>query len=168
VAARKTRQPPQREADSSNSVTAPAENGVETGVPVPLRTTRFWLALGCFAIWFVGLSLLALRTANPVTLNRRQILDADLIVEARVDNVAAGECHVTRVWPEALLGETIIIFGLSDLSVHAGATYLFPLRRDEGGAAYSVMPTPPPDTQILVYPANDEARQQLETILQEQ
>lgn len=166
MAARKTRQPPTREADDGFGLPASSEN--RSGENTPKRRRRFWLALGLFTTWFVCLLVLALLTANPVTLNRRQILDADLVVEAQVKNIATGECRVISVRPDALLGEKIVVAGLSDLNIEPEKAYLFPLRRETGTGTYSVMPTPPPESQVLVYPASDEALLQLEQILKSQ
>jgi len=126
----------------------------------------FWAAVLLFAVWFVFLATLALRTANPVTLNRAQIRNADLIVEASVEKLATGECRVVQSWPEApQLGPVITVEGLADLSVRPGEAYLLPLQRSEQNGGFRIAPAPPGMSKPLIYPADDESRRQLEEIL---
>jgi hypothetical protein len=170
VAARKTRQPPAEPFETPQGtgetppVPVPAEHSA-----IPPRRLWLWPAVLLFAVWFAFLLTLALFSANPVTLNRRQIRQADLVVEARVENPATGECRIVRTWPEApQLGPTITIAGLADLAVRPGETYLLPLERLPRGAGFRIAPTPPPLSKPLIYPAADDSRRQLAEILGEQ
>lgn len=169
MAARKTRQPLADQIETSRETgNTPPATVHEDDSCRPTRRLWLWPAVLLFGIWFTFLVTLAVRTANPVTLNRRQIREADLIVEATIENAATGECHIVRSWPEALqLGPVVTIVGLADLAVRTGTAYLLPLERNERGAGYRIAPTPPPLSKPLIYPADDESRRQLEDILGE-
>jgi hypothetical protein len=170
VAARKTRQPP------ADGYETPQGTGQTPPVPVraeaaasPPRRLWLWPAVILFAVWFAFLLTLALFSANPVTLNRRQVREADLVVEATIESLATGECRIVRTWPEApQLGPIITIAGLADLAVRAGETYLLPLERLPRGAGFRIALAPPPLSKPLIYPADDDSRRQLEEILGEQ
>lgn len=167
MAARNTRQPPadQFETPRGTGQTPPVSvRGEHAGGPS--RRLWLWPAVLVFAVWFVLLVTLAVRTANPVTLNRLQIRQADLIVEATIEDLATGECRIVRSWPDApQLGPVITVTGLGELSVRPGEAYLLPLNRNERGAGFHIAPTPPPLSKPLIYPADDESRRQLEEIL---
>ena len=56
------------------------------------RTTAAIIALA----WPAALAVLVLTTANPVTLNRRQVLQADAVVSARIVDSNAGACRIGK------------------------------------------------------------------------
>jgi hypothetical protein len=169
VAARKIRlppvEPPAVPQGTGEALSRPEPSHDSDG---PSRRVWLWPAVLLFAVWCVFLVSLAVRTANPVTLNRAQIRQADLVVEATVDTLASGECRVVRTWPEASqLGPRIVVAGLADLGVRPGSAYLLPLQRNEQGTEFHIAPGPPPLSKPLIYPADDEARRQLVEILGE-
>lgn len=170
MAARKTRQPPadfvSRQVETSHdlSESSPLPGGGETVGSA--RGLWLWPAVLLFAVWFAFLVTLAVLSANPVTLNRAQIRRADVVVEATVEDPATGACRIERSWPEApQLGAVIRIANLGELGVRTSETYLLPLERKERGPGFRIVPTPPPLSKPLIYPAGDESRRQLEEIL---
>lgn len=126
---------------------------------------RWRWAVALFAVWLVGLVALAVLTANPVTLNRQQILQAARIVEAEVLDQNDGRCRIVQSWPAGDEGTTIRINELRFSQVRAGDVYLFPLGRLGSDSTYRIVTTPPPEAAPLFYPATPVARLQLADIL---
>jgi hypothetical protein len=129
------------------------------------------------AVWLLGLAALAVSTANPVTLNRRQIDEAAVVISGRVLDDRGGEVAVERVWRGAGPPERLRIANLSDTPAEAGHTYVIPLSRAPQGG-FVVTPTRrapvllkdggrerAPDGPPAIYPATAEAHEQLERIL---
>lgn len=125
------------------------------------------IAASVFAIWFALLATLALSTANPVTINRQQVKNADVVAEVVVDDETTGKCRVIRTWPAANIGETINVEGLADLSAVVGESYLIPLLRTDRGSGFEVVPTHLPASPRLLYPATDASRSQLEDAMRQ-
>jgi hypothetical protein len=119
-------------------------------------------ALSLALLWWLGLVLLALLTANPVTINREQVLKADAIVEAAVTNLAKGEIRIQRVQNDrgTLDVPTLRLPNLAETKAEPGATYLIPLSRT--GIGYEVTRTSLPGQLPLVYPATPETAEQLQ------
>lgn len=141
----------------------PAPPG-DAGPPANGRPTVLRLAAISFASWLVALVALALTSANPVTLNRQQILRSEVVVEAVVANVTAGECRVIQSWPEGAVGETVRVVGLDLLPIETGEAYMLPLASADD-RTYQIVLTAPPASVALIYPATDAARNQLEVLL---
>lgn len=119
------------------------------------------------AIWLSSLALLALRTANPVTVNRAQLLEADAVVVATPQPVKKGHVASLRV-ERSLAGSdlpvTLDVGGIERERFSRAVPYLVPLRRTENG--YVVTPAPTAlNSEPLVYPATDEAVRVAEVIL---
>jgi hypothetical protein len=106
-------------------------------------------------------------TANPVTLNRDQLLRADFVVTGKVESEPAsvGEVSVSREWKKNGLSGTIHIENLEDARVRQGGTYLLPLSHASTG--YRITEARLANSAALVYPATPVAIEQLEKLLAE-
>ncbi len=138
------------------------------GPPAVARSSSRRLLIAAIvlvAAWWIVLSLLALFTANPITLNRDQILRADAVVTATVDqSPSAGRVTVTRVWKGDRQLGGILVENLRQAGARAGRTYLLPLSHVDDRAD-RVTATTIPGGPPLIYPATAEAEQQLTQIL---
>jgi hypothetical protein len=132
----------------------------------PARSpSRLWAAALVFAGWLTALVVLVVTTANPVTLNRRQVLQSRVIVEAEVADASRETCSVQRSWPVGLgVGTDIRIEGLTSLHLQPETRYLIPLNTTDAGT-YRVTPVHDGSDDLRVYPASADAVTQLEQIL---
>lgn len=123
-------------------------------------------AAGLLAGWFAFLALLAVFTANPVTLNRQQLLDADVVVLGVADGEPVNDVAMFSVY-RILAGQApkhLRLANVSSKRVQSGGRYILPLRNLDG--KYAVAPTPPAyQSAPLIYPATDEAIRAAEQIL---
>lgn len=111
------------------------------------------------AIWYAALITLAVRTANPPTLNARQVIASNIVVVGTVD--ADGTVRVTKSYLGIEPKGPIKL--IADNPLPAGELIL-PLLRD--GPLFRVTPTGLPGrSDRLVYPAQPETLAQLEAIL---
>jgi hypothetical protein len=116
------------------------------------------------ACWWVLLALLSFFTANPVTLNREQILRASFVVTGSLsDDPAANQILVEREWKQNALHGTILVNNLAAVPKPRGKIYIIPLTRV--GHGFEVTETVDPKLPPLIYPATPEALSQLRTIL---
>ncbi len=115
--------------------------------------------------WCVMLITMAWLTANPVTLNRDQILRADFVVTGKVESEPAsvGQVAVSREWKTNGLSGTIHVENLAEAKARPGATYLIPLSRSTTG--YRVTDARLDDGAPMIYPETPTAIEQLEAIL---
>ncbi len=153
---------------------APETNRPASRCPVWLQA----VLVVCVVGWIAWLAGLALETANPVSLNRAQILAADVVVEGHWLDFPSGRLAVHRVWKRPMLPREITIRELPALGVpHEGAV-LLPLTRI-GKTDYRLtsgeLPNPPafdgPDSREtskvrpIGYPATEAAVRELGQIL---
>jgi hypothetical protein len=146
--------------------------------PKPESQSRFQpqrLAAVCVAaIWLCALIWLVASSANPVTVNRTQVTSAarrGVVISGMVVDEVAGRVKVVEVLAQeaeptqpVAPGDEILVGELSRSGGHrAEQRYLLPLGRR--GTAYEVMPTNLPGGTPLIYPDNDEARQQFADVL---
>jgi hypothetical protein len=132
----------------------------------PSRPSRgpLLVAAALTVAWCAILIVMAWLTANPVTLNRDQILRADFVVTGKVESdTATGEVSVSREWKKNALTGAIHVENLEDAQAQRGATYLLPLSHSSTG--YRVTPARLANSAALVYPATPAAIDQLEKIL---
>jgi hypothetical protein len=127
----------------------------------PARRRRFCLLLA--AGWCALLACLVLTTANPVTLNRRQILEADAVVTAQVLDSATGRCRIVNTWSGTALPDDTLVAHLDETAATPGGEWILPLAKR--GDGFEVLPSRLPSGARLVYPATPEAVRQLEEIL---
>lgn len=112
------------------------------------------------AVWWAALGLLAIGTANPVTLNRAQILSATAVVTGHVVDAEAGTVRVERQFHGIALPEEITVEGLADSGARNGRTYVLPLS-GFSPEELQVEPSRLPGQPRLIYPATEAALAQL-------
>lgn len=116
------------------------------------------------ACWWIFLVWLAIFTANPVTLNREQILRASYVVTGTlVSNPPTAEVAIEREWKDHGLSGTILVNDLPAIARRPGLTYIIPLSRV--GHGFHVTQMPPPNKVPLIYPATSDSIGQLQAIL---
>ncbi|MBL8851510.1 MAG: hypothetical protein JNG89_17635 [Planctomycetaceae bacterium] len=121
-------------------------------------------AIAIIAIaWCAALTWLVLATANPVTLNRRQILDADAVVTAQLVDPATGTCRIVRQWNGPMLPNEIVVAYLDETAVRAGGDWILPLVKI--GDQPEVLASSLRSHARFVYPATPEVLEQLDAIL---
>jgi hypothetical protein len=141
-----------------------AGNLSPSDAPSRPRRGPFVCAAALTVVWCAILIVMAWRTANPVSLNRDQILRADLVVTGTVESEPAiGEVSVTREWKKNGLKGTIHVENLEDAKARRGATYLIPLSPSSAG--YRVTEARLDNSAPHIYPATRAAIEQLEAIL---
>lgn len=114
--------------------------------------------------WCAALMWLALTASNPVTLNRRQLLEADAVITARIDDRAAGKCVVVRQWSGTALPAAVVVRRLDETAARGEGEWILPLRQLRDG--YDVLPSLLPSRARLVYPAGDDAERQLSSLFE--
>jgi len=125
-------------------------------------------AAALVAAWLSALALLAVRTANPVTLNRWQLLDSDAVVVATPQPIDGESRHVSlsieRVLAGGALPDALRLGGVEATRFEKPGRYIVPLH--ETGHGFAVTPAPPAlNGAPLVYPATAEAVRMAEEIL---
>jgi hypothetical protein len=126
--------------------------------------------------WLAALAFCAGLSANPVTVNRAQVLDAfqrGWLVEGHVLDVAAGRVRLQRSLADTSrslaspLPEEFVLANLSAAGARAGEAYLLPIVPALDGRLEIVAPSRGGDDRPLplIYPAGPEAEQQLLGIL---
>ena len=128
-----------------------------------LALRRWWRAVIVALFWLLALTILAVWTANPVTLNRVQILEADAVLKVTVEDWSAGRMRVNKSWRQPIAEEPIQIRELPRDSQPAGTRLLIPVTRQRDH--WIVTPSRLPNAPPLVYPATPEAERQLQSLL---
>lgn len=127
---------------------------------MPKSTLRF-VSLAVGGLWLSCLLGLTLTTANPVTLNRQQVLSSNYIVEGRFDSQSSNFL-VDRAYPDGASQGKLKFANHLDLRFDPEETYLVPVVISEN----QELVTPSPMKGIpLIYPANVEAKKQLDSLL---
>ena len=124
---------------------------------------RFALAAAFAGLWLIGLGVLSILTANPITLNRDQVLSATDVLTAVVEDAKAGSVRVEKSWRGAVSEDHLALSNLSATKPAAGDRLLIPVSRSRGGwrVTLSKLSNEPP----LVYPATPESEGQLRQLL---
>jgi hypothetical protein len=137
---------------------------------------RFIVAVGLFLGWVGWLAYLAATTRHPVVLSRPQLLAADVVVIADIDDptkeVTVTEVPFFRIRPEKF-EKPITVANLAQcegaFAFARPGLYIVPLHRDELGRWW-VQPVPVPSKlhddddfpRLRIYPVTAETRAQLE------
>lgn len=121
-------------------------------------------ALILAGLWILGLVILAAFSANPVTLNQRQIRASDLIITGRITSVGSSTITVTKEWIRGEELQTLTVTNLDQTGITPGDEFLIPLQRLPKGKS-QVTPTSLPNAVPLIYPATPEAQTQLQNLL---
>ena len=132
--------------------------------PSPKARWRYQLAVALIIAWLVALSLLSYFTANPVTLNRDQILESADVLTAVVENPAAGNVRVLHAWKQRADKKTLALPNLKSTEAVSGETCLIPI--SGAGDEWIVTPSKLPQHPPLIYPATPDAERQLKSILE--
>ncbi len=125
---------------------------------------RFRLAVALIIAWLAVLSLLSYFTANPVTLNRDQILESADVLTAVVENPATGNLRVLHAWKQRFDEKTLALPNLKSTEAVPGETYFVPI--SAAGAEWIVTPSKLPQHLPLIYAATPEAERQLKSLLE--
>lgn len=131
------------------------------------------LVFGIAVAWVAFLVAMVVTTANPVTLNRDQILMArtsGAVVVAEVVDARGGQVRVANVLStvEAFTDETapgheLKLPGLSELKLKTGERVVLPLIRWAGKGGLVIAPTPTGQPQV--YPADKDVVRDVELLL---
>lgn len=142
--------------------TAAVDEDATSGIP-SRANRRFPLRMSLLlaGAWLAFLLFLTLTSANPITLNRSQILDADLVVIAKVLDPAAGRCELIESLNGPAIGTSFAVRRLDASGAQVDGLYLIPLSMDVP-LRYDITPTP--DGSRLIYPAVPEALSQFREI----
>jgi hypothetical protein len=112
-------------------------------------------------------------TANPATLNRAQIEQADVIVTGRIVDAQQGTVDVEQTWKSVIEGEQITVRKLAETNARNGMRVLLPLSPVAGGVYKITQPQLPgqhdkrsvANQPRRIYPATDDVLAQLQEIL---
>jgi hypothetical protein len=152
------------------STTAGSATAFWDATPAPDVRKRFLAVAVLAGLWIASLAILALATANPVTLNREQILHAPYLVTAKVISRRDGLVSVSREWKHGAGlpndKDTVKLENLEDAGVREGVEYVFPVRKRPDGTLV-VYETRLPNGRPLAYPATDAALKAIEALLAE-
>ena len=135
----------------------PSDSSAEPPAGRTRNAIWFWAATIVAITWLLTLAVLAVLTANPITINRAQILSSDALAVGRVTNVSArgiAEIEIEEVLAGGTVPPTIQLARTADV-LAVGRTYLLPLQRVSSGWEVTPAPTRAEET-YLVYPAGQE------------
>lgn len=123
----------------------------------------FVLAASLVGLWVLGLGVLSFLTANSVTLNRDQILEATDVLTAVVKDADYGQVRVEKSWKNVIHEDELELFNLRKTRPSVGDRLLIPVspHRQDWRVTLSKLPGEPP----LVYPATEESERQLRHLL---
>jgi hypothetical protein len=147
----------------------------------PVEPVRRGPALAILALagaWCGTLLGLVLAAANPIVVNRVQILHAEVVAEGQWSPGRPPQLAVRRVWKGTLEPGTIAVVGALPEQSISGAV-IVPLSRNRDGVwtvSGGVLANPPRETRSewfpvpaevrpLVYPASKEVERQLRELL---
>jgi len=138
--------------------------------PLPVRP-GFALRYGAgivLAVWVLSLAVMAVISANPVTLNRDQIAHSSFLVTAKVIDRSLGTVDILKEWRRraAVPSQSVTLSNLDQTGVRNGETYLMPLSKRPDGTLM-VTETRMANGRPLVYPDGDESRKLLTDLLSE-
>ena len=149
--------------EKTASIPLPAPSPVEVAPP---RRTAAHFAWGLAVLWIAALAALAITAANPVIVNRKQVLEAELVVTARVVDRGTGECTIAEQWTPGPRLVAITVSNLGETRAVPGETYVLPLELGAGGR-YAVIPPRLSGAPPLVYPATPDVVSQVAELLGE-
>lgn len=125
----------------------------------------FVLAASLVVLWVIGLGVLSILTANPVTLNRDQILESDDVLTAIVEDAKVGRVRIEKSWKDnvEVPTEQLTLKNLGASRVTSRERLLIPIVRSRH--EWQVTPTKLPNEPPLVYPVSEESERQLRQLL---
>ena len=153
--------------ESKRSTSGPPEPATPPDPAVVAKSRRrFWIAVGLVAAWWAVLIGLARFSANPVTVNRKQIRSSRRIVTAEVIDASAGTVKVVKDWSGGPTGGTLRVQGLADSGAKDNESYILPLTED-AESNYRITTARISPGARPIYPASEAAVEQLTAILEE-
>ena len=134
---------------------------------VPHVRRWFFLAACLVVLWAIGLGVLSIVAANPVTLNRDQILESVDVLTAVVEDRDAGHVRVEKSWKDSLREEHLTLSELREMKLATNERLLIPVTRAPRSARHrwQITPSKLPHDRLLVYPATEESQRQLDHLL---
>lgn len=157
-------------AETSPTATELSTNGVWTLPKSEVSTSRArsrWLAALTVAfLWIAGLALLAIFTANPITLNRDQILRSEIVLRGTVLDTTQSRVKVDQTWKGSDVPIELRVENLAETGARVQQSYLLPLSVARGDRrTYRVTESLLPNGAPLIYPATPEAEAMLGELL---
>jgi len=131
---------------------------------LPHSKTRLVVGVTVWVVWIAALLALAGLSSNPITLNRRQFADADLVIIGNVADSSTGRVSVAETMFGVFPDKELTVVSLGEISnVSAGNSYVMPLKRRNG--EFDVVAITNDERGRVVYPATSEVRSQLDNVL---
>lgn len=130
----------------------------------------FLIAAVAMFVWLTALLAMVAFTANPVTVNRRQLKNSHYVVTATIKDLKTGQVDVLKEWKGGEGRKEINVTGLAGKVVVAGAgkpvdgkTYVLPLSMTPDGLR--VTPINAKEDSATIYPAEEGTLEQVEEAL---
>lgn len=140
--------------------------------PSPVSRGVLLLVAGVVIAWWIALIGMVAFTANPVTLNRRQLNNSPFVVTATITDLKSGRAKVEKEWKAGRNMGEITIPALSRKVTVAGAgapieggTYILPLSISPDG--FRITSIASKEKSATIYPANESTLRQLEDAFEE-
>lgn len=148
-------------------------SSVESTSSPPGSRSRRWPLVTALVLglgWIAALFWLTVTSANPVTLNREQILRAEIVVIGQVEDLPEGQLGQSDddYWPPRA-PDSVTVENLAETPAQWGETYIVPLARVTGtgpGAKnrFRVVPSRLPGSPPLIYPLSVDSIEQLRAL----
>jgi hypothetical protein len=123
----------------------------------------FTLAAGLVGLWLIALAVLSILTANPITLNRDQILESTDVVTAVVDDLPTGRVRIEKSWKVAVDDKQLTLSNLREVAPQLRQRLLIPVTQT--GKGWQITSSKLPHGPPLVYPVTEESERQLRQLL---
>lgn len=114
-------------------------------------------------VWLVALLWLTLTTANPVTLNRFQVVNSDFVVQGNFPANSRG-FQVHQCWPLEQADGLIRFENRDEITPQPATDYLVPVVKLNGN--YYITPSRMKG-RPLIYPVSPDSLEQLDNLLTE-
>jgi hypothetical protein len=149
---------------SAGADTSPGNSDPGLNAAFATRSRRLLnAAISIAVVWGAVLAGLPF-TPKPITLNRVQIRQAELVVTGTISDPQQGTVVVEKEWKHGEKRERMTIVNLNRTGAKRDSTYLIPLSKTSG-KQFQVTPTPLPNQAPLIYPATPESIALLEKLL---
>ncbi len=145
----------------STSAENPTKHGVRNAMLPAVLLAVFWLMV---------LAALSLWTANPVTVNRSQVLDSQYILTGRIVDPSNGIVEILELRPtrgksfDRSLIKKKVALQPARVSWKKNSVRIFPVYRDKQGNWF-VTPAPLPKFNYIDYPSTESIRNEIDRIL---
>jgi len=155
------------DAGDSSTTTTPVEP-VVAAIEISDRfAAKPWLTATIIlaVVWWIALSLLGLFSANPTTVNRQQIVDSDLVVEATVKDRERGLVEVKQQWIDPNQRTSLTVTGLEEFELNNGDSVVLPITGGADGTFYLTRvqrTNSQPEGKTYIYPSTEVVFRQVE------